>query len=104
MKYLKKMVKNKARVEGCIIKAYIVEEISNIVSLYFKRDAPSSRSKRSRYDDGYETHNSNCSLSTFQVPGRVHGKRGTKVLARDEYHAILIYIYTNTLEMDDFVM
>lgn len=104
MKYLKKMVKNKARVEGCIVEAYIVEEISNIVSLYFKRDAPSSRSKRSRYDDGYETHNSNCSLSTFQVPGRVHGKRGTKVLARDEYHAILIYIYTNTLEMDDFVM
>jgi hypothetical protein len=89
MKYLKNMVKNKARVEGCIVEAYILEEISNIVSLY---------------DDGYETHNNNCSLSTFQVPGRGHGKRGTKVLTRDEYHAIMVYIYSNTLEMDDFVM
>jgi hypothetical protein len=104
MKYLKNMVKNKARVEGCIVEAYILEEISNIVSLYFKRDAPSSRTKRPRYDDGYETHNNNCSLSTFQVLGCGHGKHGTKVLTRDEYHAIMVYIYTNTLEMDDFVM
>lgn len=104
MKYVKHMVKNKARVEGCIVEAYIVDEISNTVSLYFKRDAPSIRTKRPRYDDGYETHNYNCSLSTFKVPGRVHGRRGTKVLTRNEHHAIMLYIYTNTLEMDDFVM
>lgn len=103
MKYLKKMVKNKACVEGCITEAYIVEEISKFVSLYFKSDVPSSRSKNRRYDDGYETMNYNCSISTFQVPGRAHGRQGTKVLTKDEYHTIMLHIYTNTLEMDEYI-
>jgi hypothetical protein len=103
MKDIKKTVKNKARVEGCIAEAYIAEEISNFVSLYFASSTPSIRNKKPRYDDGYECHDYSCSLSTFQVPGRVHGRRGSKIISSQEKDAIMLYIYTNTLEMDDYI-
>lgn len=99
----KKWVKNKARVEGCITEAYIVDEISNFVSLYFASDVPSSRNKKQRVDDGYDTFSTGCSLSTFQVPGRKYGNMGSRDLSRDEHKAVMLYIYTNTLEMEDFV-
>jgi len=35
MLYLKRKVQNKARIEGFICEAYIVEEISNFASKYF---------------------------------------------------------------------
>ena len=96
-------VKNKARVQGCIVEAYIAREIANFVTLYFASGTPSLRTKKPRYDDGYETSKCNSSLSTFQVPGRAHGRRGTKILTREQYDAAMLYIYTNTLEMDDYV-
>ncbi|KAM0893013.1 hypothetical protein ACQ4PT_025374 [Festuca glaucescens] len=99
----KKWVKNKARVEGCITEAYIVDEISNFVSLYFASDVPSSRNKKQRVDDGYDTFATGCSLSTFQVPGKKYGNMGSCDLSRDEHKPVMLYIYTNTLEMEDFV-
>jgi hypothetical protein len=42
---LKKKVRNKARVEGCIIEAELVEEATNFLSLYFKSHVRSVRNK-----------------------------------------------------------
>ena len=45
IKKLKKKVRNKARVEGCIVEASLVEEATNFVSLYFRASAQSTKNK-----------------------------------------------------------
>ena len=43
---LKKKIRNKARVEAAMVEAFLVEEVTNNLSLYFKSTAPS---KETRY-------------------------------------------------------
>lgn len=52
---LKQKVRNKARVEGCIVEAQLVEEATNSMSLFFKSKVHSARNKTPRYDDGAST-------------------------------------------------
>jgi hypothetical protein len=40
-----------ARVEAAMVEAFLVEEVTNNLSLYFKSTAPSIRNKIPRYDD-----------------------------------------------------
>ncbi|CAD6252847.1 unnamed protein product [Miscanthus lutarioriparius] len=49
---IKKKVRNKACVEAAIVEAFLVEEATNFLSLYFKSSLPSIRNKMPRYDDG----------------------------------------------------
>jgi len=102
IKKLKKKVRNKARVEGCIVEASLVEEATNFVSLYFRASARSTKNKMPRYDDGASTFASVCDLEIFQYSGRCISPRGTHELSREEYKVAFLYILTNIPEMDDF--
>jgi hypothetical protein len=63
---LKKKVRNKARVEGYIVEASLVEEATNFLFLYFKSNARSIRNKVARYDDdGAFVLESLCDLEIF---------------------------------------
>ena len=72
MLFLKRKVRNKARVEGSICESYIVEEISNFVSLYFESHLQTRRTQVPRNDDGGEASNDN-SLSIFRHSYRPFG-------------------------------
>ena len=100
IKKLKKKVRNKARVEGCIVEASLVEEATNFVSLYFRASARSTKNKMPRYDDDASTFESVCDLEIFQYSGRCISPRGTHELSREEYKVAFLYILTNILEMD----
>ena len=63
-------MRNRARVEGCIVEAELVEEATNNLALYFKTQVRSVRNKIPRYDDGASTFESSCNLQIFQYPGR----------------------------------
>lgn len=54
LNHLKRKVKNKARVEGSICEAYVLEEISNFCSRYFKPHVATNRTRAPRNDDGDE--------------------------------------------------
>ncbi|XP_040380983.1 uncharacterized protein LOC102709376 isoform X2 [Oryza brachyantha] len=97
---LRKKVRNKARVEGCIVEAELVEEATNYLSLYFKPTARSIRNKIPRYDDGACTFESSCNIEIFKYPGRCTSPRGIRSLSLEEYEAAFLYILTNMLEMD----
>lgn len=99
---LRKKVRNKARVEGSIVEAYLVEETSNFLSLYFNPKVRSARNKMHRYDDGSSQFDSTYNLEIFQYPGRCISPRGCRALTIEEYKAATLYILTNTPEMDDF--
>lgn len=49
IKKLKQKVRNKARVEGSIVEAYLVEEISHFTSLFLPDLIASSRNRPHRY-------------------------------------------------------
>jgi len=99
---LKAKVQNKARVEGCIVEAQLVEEATNFLTLFFRSQARSIRNKIPRYDDGAATFKSSCDLGIFQVPGRYMSPRGVHELPKEKYEAAFLYILTNMPEMDEF--
>ena len=98
---LKTKVRNQARVEGSIVEAYLVEESTNFLSLYFNPKVRSVRNKAPRYDDGASTFESACDLEIFKCPGRCMSPQGYHELNNDEYKAAFLYILTNMPEMDD---
>jgi len=101
---LKKKIRNKARVEAAMVEAFLVEEVTNNLSLYFKYTAPSIRNKIPRYDDGASTFQGTCDLEIFKCLGRCISPRGIRDLSNEEYKVAFLYILTNMPEMEDFFM
>ena len=99
---LRRKVRNKARVEGCIVEAELVEEATNNLSLFFRPEARSVRNKVPRYDDAASTLKSSCNLEIFQYSGHCMSPRGVYELSADKYEAAFLYVLTNMPEMDDF--
>ena len=99
---LRRKVRNKARVEGCIVEAELVDEATNNLSLFFRPEARSVRNKVPRYDDAASTFKSSCNLEIFQYSGRCMSPRGVHELSADKYEAAFLYVLTNMPEMDDF--
>lgn len=99
---LKRKVRNKARVEGSLVEAHLVEEATNQLSLYFRPTARSIRNTTPRYDDGATTFESSCDLSIFKYPGRCFSRQGYINLTDKEYKAAYLYVMTNMPEMDHF--
>jgi hypothetical protein len=98
---LRKKVRNKARVEGCIVEAELVEEATNFLSLYFRPHVPSVRNKVPRYDSGASTFESSCNIQIFQYHGRCSSPHGVRALSTKEYEAAFLYVLTNISEMDE---
>jgi hypothetical protein len=98
---LRKKVRNKARVEGCIVEAELVEEATNFLSLYFRPHVPSVRNKVPRYDSGASTFESSCNIEIFQYHGRCSSPHGVRALSTEEYEAAFLYVLTNMSEMDE---
>jgi len=73
MLYLKRKVQNKAKVEGSICEAYILEEISNFASLYFDPSIQTRYTNVPPNDDGGE-QKLDDKLSVFIHPSRLIGK------------------------------
>lgn len=101
IKKLKQKVRNKARVEGSIVEAYLVEEISHFTSLFLPDLIASSRNRPHRYAQVGPASESN--LSMFQVQGWKTGRGISRTLTFEEQKKAMIYIYTNMSEMDGFV-
>ena len=99
---LRRKVRNKARVEGCIVEAELVEEATNNLSLFFRPEARSVRNKVPRYDDAASTFKSSCNLEIFQYSERCMSPRGVHELSTDKYEVVFLYVLTNMPEMDDF--
>jgi len=99
---IKKKVRNKARVEGSIVEAYLVEEAANFLSLYFRSKVHSIRNKTQRYDDGGSTSARGFGIELFEHTGRCFISQGFRDLTTQQCKAAALYILTNIPEMDDF--
>ncbi|XP_021603880.1 uncharacterized protein LOC110608905 [Manihot esculenta] len=93
LRRLKNNVRNKARVEGSICNAYLVEEATSFCAHYFEPYVQTRHRKVPRNVDISEsTKNYEGNLSIFMQSGRPIGKRTTRYLMEDEYKAAQINI------------
>ncbi|KAK9133608.1 hypothetical protein Scep_013136 [Stephania cephalantha] len=76
LKHLKNNVKNKARVEGSICNAHLVEEVPAFFSYYFEKHVSTLHNRPPRnYDSGVgPTENFNGNFSIFIHPGQAYGR------------------------------
>ena len=102
MHNLKIKIHNKAKVEGSIAEAYILEEISTFCDMYFKTDIPTRHTRPPRYDDGGESSASDR-LSIFKHSGRAFGCCLSRTLDDRELHAAELYILLNCTEFESYV-
>lgn len=103
MHHLRLKVRNKARVEGSIVEACIVQEITNCVSLYFSDHVRTIWKKNPRYNiGGTRVQNDGCTLDVFQYQGNLRGRGNALDLTQEELNAARLYILTNCSAVDRF--
>ena len=100
LKKVRAKVCNKARVEASIVEGSLVQEITNITSLYLPEICSSSNRPQRYAQNGAP---SDCTLSLFQVCGWKTGRGVSRFLTVEEYKMAMIYIFTNLTEMDEYV-
>jgi hypothetical protein len=99
LKKLRVIVRNKARVEGCIVKAFTCKEIMNFSSKYFSR-GNNVNAHTTRYHIVKEVPLSE--LSIFQSKGKGVGAPGAHYVTDDEWNYTMLYMYMNVEEVQPY--
>ena len=95
------MVRNKARVEGCIAEAFLLKEVSYFTSVYFIEEH-NVYATTMRYNVDEEPPVSD--LNIFQWRGTSTSKGTFYHLSMDERMSALLYMYSNMEEMEPYFM
>jgi hypothetical protein len=99
LKYLKPMVSNRARVEGCITESFTIKEVAYFSSVYFA-EQHNVNAPMMRYNVDEEPH---CSdLSIFASRGTIVGSSMSYYSTLEERKTALLYIYANIHGMDKY--
>lgn len=102
LRKLKNNVRNKAKVEGSIYNAYLVEEASTFCSYYFEDHVKTKQRNMPRNVDGCgPTMEGNISI--FMYPGRAFGSSKMRYLKGDEFQAARAYILRNCTEVEPYI-
>jgi hypothetical protein len=93
------MVGNRARVEGCITKAFILKEVAYFSSVYFaEEDNVNASTMRYNVDE-----ESPCiDISIFASRGTTVGSSTSYYSTSEERKATLLYMYANIDGMDKY--
>lgn len=97
-------MKNKAKVEGSICNAYLVEEASSFCAHYFEPHVNTRHRKVPRNDDTVEHMDEHLgNLSIFTHSGRPLGKGKVRYLTEQEFQAAQMYILLNCIEVKPYI-
>ena len=99
LKKLRGMVRNKARVEGCIAEAFAAREITLFSSKYFS-DENNINAQTTRYH--IVEHAPITDLSAFQWEGKGVGAYTSHLVGVMERNKTLLFLYVNMPELDPY--
>jgi hypothetical protein len=99
LKILRKKCRNKAKIEASVAEAFILEEVSNFTTAYYKDGLPSVDNRPPRYNA--DESSSNPSLFKGQL-GKASAS-GTKTLWHDEWRTIMLYVLLNLDKVKPYV-
>ena len=94
-------MKNKARVEGSIVEAYIIEEILNFSHHYFNPNVHTKLTQIGRNDDG--GGGSEPTVLIFAYPAHEFGYERHLTLTDAEFHQAHLYVLLNYSEVDPYI-
>lgn len=102
---MKNNVRNKAKVEGSICNAYLVEEASSFCAHYFEPTVYTRHRKVPRNTDGggFDLEEHPEMISIFKRFGRSFGKGKLRRLNDMEYNAARTYILLNCDEVKPYI-
>ena len=102
---MKNNVRNKAKVEGSICNAYLVEEASSFCAHYFQPCVYTRHRKAPRNSGGcgFGLEEDPEMLSIFKCVGRSLGKSKFRRLTDMEYNAARTYILLNCDEVKPYI-
>jgi hypothetical protein len=99
LRYLKIMVGNRARVEGCITEIFILKEVAYFSNVYFAEEH-NVNAPTMRYNVDEEPP---CSdLSIFSSRGTTVGSSTSYYSTSEERKTALLYMYANIDRMDNY--
>jgi hypothetical protein len=101
LKYLRSMVGNKARVEGCITESFLLKGITYFSSVYFAKEH-NANPVTLQYNVNEEPPLND--LNFFQWRGTTANSSTTYYHTQEEQTSTLLYMYSNMEEMDPFFM
>ena len=94
------MVQQKAHVEGSICEAYLVQEVSSFVSMYFDSTVETNATQPRRHDDIVDDEGVDDRLSIFRYPCRPTAiKKPGPYLSDEDWERAHMYILANTPEV-----
>jgi hypothetical protein len=99
LKVIRKKCRNKARIVASMAEAFILEEVSNFTTSYYKDSLPSMHNPIPRYNT--DERSSNLSIFKGQL-GRASAS-STKTLRNDEWCTIMLYALLNLDEVNPYV-
>jgi hypothetical protein len=82
-----------------VAEAFILEEVSNFTTAYYKDGLPSVHNHPTRYN----ADESSSNLSLFKGQLGKASASGTKTLWHDEWRTIMLYVLLNLNEMKPYV-
>nr|XP_043639223.1 uncharacterized protein LOC122610292 [Erigeron canadensis] len=100
--HLKKYVRNKAKLEGSIAEAYVVEEAMTLCSQYLK-GVESKFDRRGKNDDKTDNDNRSFALDIFRLNDRGVGKKEVCVLPGDLLKKATWFVYINCEEIQPYL-
>jgi hypothetical protein len=92
LRYLKSMVGNRARVEGCITEAFTLKKVAYFSSVYFAEEH-NINAPTMQYNVDEESTSSD--LSIFASRGTTVGSSMSYYSTSEERKAALLYMYAN---------
>ena len=102
MHSLKKKVKNKTRVEGSIMEAYIIKEILNFIHHYFNPNVHTKLTQIDRNDDGGDG-GFELEVSIFTYPAHEYGHEWCLYLTDAEFRQAHSYVLLNYSEVNPYI-
>ena len=99
---MKDSVRNKARPEGSIAQAYLIDECITFCSRYLQ-GVETIFNQPERNDDRGDHSSEPYRLSIFPLPGRLLGKAKMKELDDKLWNAATLYVLHNCNEVEPFV-
>jgi hypothetical protein len=99
LRYLKPMVGNRVRVEGCIVEAFILKEVAYFSSIYFTVEH-NVNAPMMQYNVDEEPPCSDISIFASRVT--IVGSSMTYNSTSEEMKAALLYMYANIDGMDKY--
>lgn len=99
-------MKNKNKVEGSIVNAYLLREAANFCSHYFEPHVLTRNRNVTRNDDGGDDRgdDDNEILKIFSYHGRAYGKLKKRMLTDEEFEAAHTYILLNEEQMQPYIV